>query len=118
MTEEPRDGAGLAQLLDGWRIRDQGPERGAAARDPFGHRHGEALLPGESRRYRHLLADPAPQQPFAQPMLDLELVGQAKGEVREHRVEQGRAPLDAVRHEAAVELAQRIVRQRARDIYA
>ena len=58
-----------------------------------------------------MLGEPAAQQPFAEPVPDLELVRQAKGERRDLGVEIGRAALGAVRHQAAVELDQQIVRQ-------
>ena len=53
------------------------------------------------------LAEAAPQ---------LQRVGQAEGGARDHGIEKRRAPLDAMRHQAAVELDQQIVGQPAGDV--
>src|SRR5262249_22632226 len=52
----------------------------------------------------------------AQPVPDLQVIGQPEREIRQHRVEKWRAALDAMRHKAAVELAKEIVRQPVRAI--
>src|SRR5262249_49955357 len=114
MREEPRDGARIADLPDAGLVRDQRPERGAPAPNPFTDRNGKALLAHESRRLGHLLSDPAPEQPFAQAIADFELVREPEGELREHGIEEWRASLDTMRHQTTIKLAQEIVRQPVR----
>src|SRR3546814_3739327 len=63
-----------------------------------------------------LAVQPAPQQPFAAAPPDLHLVRQREGEFGDARIEKGRAAFDAMRHQAAVELAQEIVRQPVGDV--
>ena len=57
------------------------------------------------------ILEPAAQDPLAQAAPDLERVGQAEGELGDHRIEERRAALDPVRHQAAIELDQKIVGQ-------
>src|SRR3546814_13604102 len=99
------------------RISDCGSDVGssdlfaAPAVDPFSDRYREAALAIEGLGRRQRAVQPAPQQPFAAAPPDLHLVRQREGEFGDARVEKGRAAFDAMRHQAAVELAQELVRQ-------
>src|SRR6516164_11749905 len=72
--EQRRDRVRPAEFADRRRARDERTDRPGATRDPLAHRHRETALAGERLRLRYLPGEPAAQQPFAEPAIDLELV--------------------------------------------
>ena len=109
--EQRFNSVGPADLGNAGLGRHQGAEPGALAGDPVGHRHGEAALSGKPPGPGLAFGEPVAQQPLAPAVAQLEPVGQAEGDRRHRRVEQRRAALDAMGHEAAVELGQQVVGQ-------
>ena len=88
-----------------------GPSRSPTPLDPGADRHGEALLRRERLGRREVLRQPLPQQPLAGVALHLQRIRQAEGGRRDAGIEERRAALHAMRHQAAVELDQQVVRQ-------
>src|SRR5579875_3122885 len=111
ITEQRLDRAGHAKFGDSRLRRDQRPELRTPPRDPFADRHGEAALLRHRLRLRHMLLDPAAQHPLAESLADLEIVGQAERRLGHGAIEERRAALDAMRHQAAVELGEKVVGQ-------
>src|SRR5579883_3360965 len=115
-AEQPLDALRQAYLAHAGLACDERPQLRAASGDPFAYRHGEAALARKALGQRRMLREPAPQQPFAVAAPDLEIVGKTEGKIRDIRVEKGRSAFDSMRHQATIELAEKVVGQPIRAI--
>ena len=79
-------------------------------------RDGEALLAGPGFSCGAMLRQPLAEQPFAVAPTHLHPVRQAEGEAGDLGIQERRAALQPVGHQAAIELEQKVVRQPGRDV--
>ena len=97
----------LDTLLPGYQIT----QRSTSRPNPLSNRHCETALPLECARAGRQLFQVLPQQPLAHAPAHFQTVGQAERHLCNHGVEEGRAALQSMRHEAAIQLGQEILRQ-------
>src|SRR6185503_11505249 len=114
--EQRLDPFSMTYLRDALRPRDQGPESPSTDGNPFGNWNGESTLARERIGHRQRAGEPLAQDVLPHFAFDLECVRQAERELGDLRIEKGRAPLQSMRHQAAIDLEQEIVREPIRAI--
>src|SRR5688572_9693921 len=110
-TEESLYFLRMADLRNALSAGDQRRERARTFLDPFGNRHRESALARECIRRRQRARQPLAQDVFADAVPDLQPIRKAQGELGDHGIKERRAPFETVRHQAAIHLEEKIVRQ-------
>ena len=108
--EKALDRARFADLPHTFLTRHKRADSIGFARYPLGHGYRKAPLGAEWLGLGKLAREPSPQQPFAPPPTKLELIGQAKCNCRDDRIEEGYPTFYRVSHQTTIGLGQKIVR--------
>src|SRR5512145_412611 len=111
IAKQLRHRARLGDFFDAWLSCDQRADSGAFAGDPFADRDSESALRSEGVCDRQFLVQPTPQQPLALPLANFKSIWKAERDGGDGWVEERGTPLNAVRHQTAIELDQQVVRQ-------